>query len=344
MHVEDGSQRPEFAVIEAPASAFELEQFALEGDRLAVRGRWFGVRGRRFVRPSLNAVGQENAARVLADLEHKPWAAEEEGGLWIAAFPWSGPAPEAQEFELVVAPDLAVRLPPPPRLTGRARSRRTSQRLLEAFRPDDSEEERRHPPTPAKPAATVPEGPGKDFDTAMRAKNRALADRDRAITALSDAREERQAAESARASLEEERDQATAARDSALAARNQALAVRDRAIAARDQACEERDRARVARDGAVARERQAVAERDEAAAELARAATERQSTAVFDSPPPVPRPPVSPPIPREPRLGRPVLGRVPRRTRGTSSWLARFFTVVAIAGVVVLLLIIVSGH
>ena len=66
---------------------FELDRFELaEADRLEVSGRWYGIRGRRFVRPSLTLVADGENSRALADLEHKPWAAED-GAEWHAAFP-----------------------------------------------------------------------------------------------------------------------------------------------------------------------------------------------------------------------------------------------------------------
>ena len=92
---------------------FELDQFELAGeDRLELRGRWFGVRGRRFVRPTLmlNAAGERR--RALADLEHKPWSAED-GELWEAAFPCGVDGKEVAEVELAVAPDIAIPLPAP---------------------------------------------------------------------------------------------------------------------------------------------------------------------------------------------------------------------------------------
>src|ERR1700683_4860612 len=92
--------------------AFELDRFGLEPGRLVVTGRWFGVRGRRFVRPSLSRVGSARAARRLAELERKPWAAAD-GEPWTAAFPWPGATPASAEFELAVAPDICVRLPSP---------------------------------------------------------------------------------------------------------------------------------------------------------------------------------------------------------------------------------------
>src|SRR5579862_6062847 len=93
--------------------SFEVESMASDDQgRLVVNGRWFGVRGRRFVRPTLtvtvNADGSEQ--RTLADLEHKPWAAED-GEPWIAAFPLETELKEAKRLELSVAPDIAVDLP-----------------------------------------------------------------------------------------------------------------------------------------------------------------------------------------------------------------------------------------
>ena len=61
--------------------AFELDRIEMAGeDRLEVNGRWFGVRGRRFIRPSLTLVADEEHRRLLADLDHKPWAADDAGG------------------------------------------------------------------------------------------------------------------------------------------------------------------------------------------------------------------------------------------------------------------------
>src|SRR5580700_7198939 len=88
---------------------FELDRFERADDnRLVLTGRWYGVRGRRFVRPSLSLVSGEDKLRALADLEHKPWAAEE-GEEWHAAFPCT--AEDVAEVQLAVAPDIAVQLP-----------------------------------------------------------------------------------------------------------------------------------------------------------------------------------------------------------------------------------------
>jgi hypothetical protein len=90
-----------------------VERIAASGpDRLEVSGRWFGVRGRRFVRPTLTVRrdGIDGEVRSLADLEHKPWAAQD-GEPWIAAFELAVDLADADaEIELSVAPDIAVAL------------------------------------------------------------------------------------------------------------------------------------------------------------------------------------------------------------------------------------------
>ncbi|HEY8626647.1 MAG TPA: hypothetical protein VIL82_11625, partial [Solirubrobacteraceae bacterium] len=103
--------------------SFELDAFTLVGsDRLELTGRWFGVRGRRFVRPMLTlSVGQESQ-RALADLEHKPWAAED-GEPWRAAFALELEPAELEGVELAVAPDITLSLPLPPGAGGKPRTR-----------------------------------------------------------------------------------------------------------------------------------------------------------------------------------------------------------------------------
>ena len=72
---------------------FELERFEWQGeDRLEVRGRWFGVRGQRFMRPTLHVRAGDSGGRrrrMIAVLDHKPWAPDDDG-VWIAAFVWRG--------------------------------------------------------------------------------------------------------------------------------------------------------------------------------------------------------------------------------------------------------------
>ena len=93
--------------------SFELERMAFDDQkRLVVSGRWFGVRGRRFVRPTLTLTirGEGAEQRSLADLEHKPWAAED-GEPWLASFPLDIELNDADQLELSVAPDINVELP-----------------------------------------------------------------------------------------------------------------------------------------------------------------------------------------------------------------------------------------
>ena len=86
--------------------SFELERLALEGDELVVSGFWTGVQGMRFVRPTLLA----DDRRILATLEHKPWAPSE-NAKWTAAFPWTGGiAVDADSLSLAVAPKVIVPL------------------------------------------------------------------------------------------------------------------------------------------------------------------------------------------------------------------------------------------
>lgn len=77
-------------------------------------GRWYGVRGRRFVRPALILSRGEGTGetRALADLDHKPWAADD-GAQWLAEFPVQMGLKEATSIELSVAPDITVALARP---------------------------------------------------------------------------------------------------------------------------------------------------------------------------------------------------------------------------------------
>ena len=230
--------------------AFELEQLELDAGRLTVAGRWSGVRGRRFVRPSLSLIGADRSARVLAELDHKPWAADS-GDRWVASFPWSGSAPAGAGFELSVAPDICIRLPPP---LGGA----DGELVLKAFRPADAPDggapRRTSPRAPTETAAATsapavrksrtraePATPPDD-ETALRARQakareaelarqwkRAVEDRDRALSERDEARRERDQFSAALASATAARDSATQQRDRALAERN-AVAGRLRAM------------------------------------------------------------------------------------------------------------------
>jgi hypothetical protein len=106
------------------------------------------VRGRRFVRPALILIRKGGEVRALADLEHKPWAAQD-GEVWTAAFSVDDGLAGAREIELSVAPDITVEL----RRKGRklaqpgdtlaagaaARSSRFKEKVIAAV-PDEREE------------------------------------------------------------------------------------------------------------------------------------------------------------------------------------------------------------
>ena len=102
----------------APGVAFEVERFEWTSrDRLELVGRWSGLRGHRFLRPTLDVQVEGERHRMLALLEHKPWAPED-GQDWVAAFTWRGEPANFDEAELTVSPDLAVQLPAPGRRGG----------------------------------------------------------------------------------------------------------------------------------------------------------------------------------------------------------------------------------
>lgn len=103
-----------------------MDRLAATGDgRVEVTGRWFGVRGRRFVRPALTLTVGDGVPerRCLAELEHKPWAAQD-GEPWTAVFPVDIDLKDASTVELSVAPDIEVALRSP---AGGARSPRATQ-------------------------------------------------------------------------------------------------------------------------------------------------------------------------------------------------------------------------
>src|SRR4051794_24166799 len=94
-------------------TSFDLERFEWTApDRIEVAGRWFGMRGLRFMRPTLDLRAGDERHRLLALLDHKPWAAEE-GELWVAAFPWEGDRAKLTAAELAVGSNLAVELQVP---------------------------------------------------------------------------------------------------------------------------------------------------------------------------------------------------------------------------------------
>jgi hypothetical protein len=194
-------------------SEFELQQFERSGDRLRVSGRWSGVRGMRFVRPTLT-VGDR---RVLAVLDHKPWAPED-GVEWVAEFPWEGDPGDIDLAlaELAVAPSVAVSLaapgvpvpavavadeprPDPAELEAERRRRQQAEiaflrqqidllkgRLEETERERD---EARADPAPVE-AVPVVNGGDERLAAAEAARGRARDERDKARDERDDARRE----------------------------------------------------------------------------------------------------------------------------------------------------------
>ena len=319
---------------EAPATgapAFEVERFEWAGpDRLEVAGRWSGVRGRRFVRPTLDVEGAGDQRRLLAVLDHKPWAAED-GRRWVAAFPWDGGEVSLSGAELAVAPGIAVALGPP----GSAGPAAASPAAAPA------------PSAPVAPVAPDVRALERERDAALGQRAGAVRDRDRLLrereAALRDrdaARRESDAAaaaaEALRADLEAVRtqrdralreleamrDQRDAARAEAAAAAPQApapeideQALRD-ALAERDAALAARDAALAApppRDDAAEREIARLREQLRAArteAEALRSAAPVPQAMHDDEPPAGTVPGVTPPRPPGPDQVELLLARV----------------------------------
>ena len=251
----------------AGSVSFEVERFEPRGGgQLMLSGRWFGLRGRRFVRPTLTLGSGDNAQRALADLEHKPWAADD-GELWKAAFPIERLAKDPGKVELTVAPDITVALPPP---GAGARE----QRIKARPRRDDLLDNLRGARRDGRPATGSGNGRGPrrdgrsatgweegleaqreaprvpDAPARVRASASALSRRDAAVSRLTEALAARDQATQAY-------EQAVRARDQALRDRNNMRKQLDRMAKERDQALRDRERAiakaNKAADAAVAR-------------------------------------------------------------------------------------------
>jgi hypothetical protein len=235
-------------------ASFELERLELEDGRLVVRGWWSGVRGVRFVRPGLVIDGR----RVLATLEHKPWATRDDGS-WMAAFPWKRGL-DVEGVTLVVAPSVEVPLdretvpdpePAPerpevalvPAAPGTSVRDVTLRDELDGVerRLDDMHAELRE----ARAHAAEREARCRELEQAVARERRAteaardaddefvrshamaILDRDRAMAQHAEAVSDREAAVRARKRMERQRDEAVAAGDAAEARREEVLAERD---------------------------------------------------------------------------------------------------------------------
>jgi len=133
---------------------FDVDRVSLGASgQIEVTGRWYGVRGRRFVRPSLTLSLRDDGGerRVLADLEHKPWAAQD-GEAWFAAFPFDGELEVAERIELAVAPDITVEL-------AGGRGRRVNTGRSADLRPAGSTRSAVVRDDPARPHPRAPQSP-----------------------------------------------------------------------------------------------------------------------------------------------------------------------------------------
>jgi hypothetical protein len=285
---------------EAPTAsdvAFDVERFEWTAvDRLEVRGRWTGVRGRRFMRPSLNVNVARGRRRLIALLEHKPWAADDDNA-WVAAFPWEGERGDVGPAVLEVGAGLSVELPAP----REPRHVREAAAKLAAAPPPE--------PTPAP----EPERTSEDQHEEALWRAQAAADgarreaamlreqltgqRSRAEQRLRDAEAARSVAERERerlrgeltsvrerleARLDEEREESARLREALddrereLEERDRVLGEREAALARREAVTEERDAARRERDAAMADREAAVRDRDRALGEREALVAERE--------------------------------------------------------------------
>jgi hypothetical protein len=269
--------------------SFEVERFEwVDGDRLEVTGRWYGLRGHRFVRPVLVVQAGDEQRRMLAMLEHKPWAADD-GEEWTAAFPWEGEPLELSFAELAVAPSLAVDLPVPRVPGGRRKAPAPPEGPLPARRgPADPEMQAAGSPPPRASAAPQ-ESISPEEVAALRAQ---LASEQASVRRLAAQLEEAHQGLAAARGAADDHDALTRERDAAIAERDEARARtnldHDAIVEERDTAVHERSAALYARDEALDERaaadferKTAIAERDAAFAERDRA-VEAHRAAVRD--------------------------------------------------------------
>lgn len=305
-------------VVGPPASGrgtiyFELERLEVSGARLELRGRWYGVRGRRFMRPTLTLRTAAGPSRLLADLDQKPWAAQD-AELWLAVFPWELEGQDVSDLELSVAPDIAVGLPAPGGKAARtlipseresfvlAKSEPTdvdavSRRLAEEqhrnqlLRAQVDELREAHVQTTA--AVARRDAALAALDVAERERNQAVeeleraraesdeavalarSEREEAIEACELARSETAQARSERSAAIRAAERATSERAAALRSAEQAGLERDDAVRAAEETRTEATRVRLERDETAAALEQAHRERDGAARAAGVAVRER---------------------------------------------------------------------
>ena len=211
-------------------AVFDVEHFAWSTpERLQLTGVWYGVRGLRFVRPTLMLRAEGVSRRLLATLDHKPWAAED-GAPWLAEFPWSGEPLEFDEAELAVTTSVVLALEPP-QVPGSARRKKATR--------DDGK---------SRALLQEREAARQERDAALAARETALRERDEAL-------------ETRNAAIAESGATAQAQRERL---REEAAAARSEAEQLRAGFDEERERARRERDALRARVGGVETARDEA--------------------------------------------------------------------------------
>jgi hypothetical protein len=280
-------------------AAFEVERFEwTEEDRIELTGAWSGLRGTRFVRPTLEIEGTAGERRrLLALLDHKPWAPDQEGP-WNAAFRWDGDRIEIDSVQLHVAPGVVVELPAPAppgeselgepirAVAAAAPMRRRPGKAVPAI-PDASASADGARPSAEDPPASAE--PALDVE-ALRAELAATYERaaaaERRVDQLERERDEALAQRrTTSAELEALRqahgralsDARAHEREAAAAALADGARLRERVERERDDAAAQREIAYRERDDAVAAKEQALADRKRALADRKQALRDRQS-------------------------------------------------------------------
>ena len=359
--------------------AFEVERVAWPSpDRVEIAGRWFGVRGRRFVRPTLELEVDGEQRRMLALLDHKPWAAED-GEVWVAAFDWDGEQADLAGGELSVGPDVSVELLPEgskpdgrPRTARRSRAsvlegelreaRREAERLSRKLRraneshlADVTGRDTAHAEEVERLRAELAASKDEGERRAEELRVKLDSERERLRGKLDSERQRVQALADdlgqAREELSLAREEVASARDAAAAEARRATveleAARREAASARadrEDAIRERDRARRERDAAVAAARTEAPNRSTAHTPTESApgapAEEGKPAALLPTEPAVPLPLEPPADASRLRRVRPGLYRW-ERPSSRATTLERALAIGALALVIMILLVFV---
>jgi hypothetical protein len=295
--------------------SFELDEFTLVGaDRLELAGRWFGVRGRRFVRPTLTLLVGDESIRSLADLEHKPWAAEE-GAPWTASFPLEGDPAELEAIELAVAPGITLSLPRPAGTGGRSSAQGTPA-------PDESREAGGR----TGESRAAERGRDGDLEAAEKRIGELEAERDDWKRELDRFHDELEQVHTEHEQLNSELDRLRADRRALRDQRDRVRVEFDQLRRERDQLLGERDELPGARDQLLGEPDQLRTGRDHIREELA--GTEHQARASGR--------PDTAAAARAPRYDPP-----PRRRRRKANWGGRVLAVIVLLGVIAVLVVLV---